>query len=153
MSWQWVATVAVFIPLLLIPGLLFIHDSPYWYLQNNQDRKAIQVIEKFRAPDSNALAELLAIADNLKVDAEEFSMLDSLKHLVKRQYRRPFIVLNVLFLFMNFAGNYSISFYAVDIFKKASDGMDGYISTIIMGEINDDNKLFMCDFARFTRIS
>lgn len=134
-SWHWVALIGVFVPLFLIPGVCCLYDSPYWYLQNNQDRKAVEVIQKFRAPDANGLGELLAISENLKVDAEEFSLKDSLKNLHRRHYRRPFVLLNILFFIMNFSGNFAISFYAVEIFKKASEGMDGYISTIIMGVI------------------
>ena len=31
--WHWVAVTAAAFPVLLIPGLLFLSDSPYWYLQ------------------------------------------------------------------------------------------------------------------------
>jgi len=66
-SWHFVAAIASFFPVLLIPGLLFyVTDSPYWYLQLGQERKALEVMERFRSSEANALAELLAISDSLQ---------------------------------------------------------------------------------------
>merc|ERR1719510_909497 len=65
-DWHFVAMIGAVIPLILIPGLLMISNSPYWYLQKGEDKKALQVMEKFRASNANGLSELLAIADSLK---------------------------------------------------------------------------------------
>ena len=62
-SWHYVAIFGAFIPLAMLPGLLFLHDSPYWYLQNANEKKALQVMENFRSKSSNCLGELLAISD------------------------------------------------------------------------------------------
>ena len=61
--WHWVAVAAAAFPVLLIPGLLFLSDSPYWYLQQTDEKKALKVMERFRSADSNSLNELLAIID------------------------------------------------------------------------------------------
>lgn len=135
-DWHFVAVIGAAIPLILIPGLLLISDSPYWYLQQGEDKKALQAIEKFRAADVNGLSELLAIADSLKtteLPPEVTSISDNVpprtrtemvkktleKIFGKRKYRRPFLILNMLFLIMRFSGSYVISFYAVEIFRKA----------------------------------
>ena len=57
------AVTAAAFPVLLIPGLLFLSDSPYWYLQQTDEKKALKVMERFRTADSNSLNELLAIID------------------------------------------------------------------------------------------
>ena len=60
----------------------------------------------------------------------------------KRKNRRPFFILNMLFLIMRFSGSYVISFYAVEIFRKAdphhvNDAYDSreYLSAIGVGVI------------------
>jgi len=157
-DWHFVAVIAAALPIILIPGLLLISDSPYWHLQKGEDKKALQAIEKFRTSDANGLSELLAIADSLKsneLPPEVTSTSDNLPpktktELVKktlekifghRKYRRPFLILNTLFLIMRFSGSYVISFYAVEIFRKAdplsndTSGSREYLSAIGVGVI------------------
>jgi len=44
-SWQYVAILGASLPVVLIPALSLIPDSPYWYLQNGDDKKALTVIK------------------------------------------------------------------------------------------------------------
>jgi len=133
-SWHFIAIIGAVIPLLLIPGLALLHDSPYWHLQKGDEKKALAVMESFRKEGSNSLAELLAISDTLSTS--EFTWKESLQHLTHRQYRRPFLTLNALFLLMTFTGNFAISFYAVEVFQKAGAGhINEYLSAIIIGAI------------------
>ena len=44
MSWHYVAVFGAFIPILLLLALGFIFDSPYWYMQQGDDKKACQVM-------------------------------------------------------------------------------------------------------------
>jgi len=155
-SWKFAAIVGVVFPVILIPGLLLISNSPHWYLRQGQEKLAVQAIEKFRSSDANGLSELLAIADVLKQENSQReneaskSVLNLVKEVLKsiaqRKNRRPFLVINALFLLMLFSGDFSISFYAVDIFKQAStlrveddshmmnsDANDVTISAVIVG--------------------
>jgi len=137
-SWHYVAAMGVFIPLLMVPLLAFLPDSPYRFLQLGDEKKALQVIEKFRKQGSNALAELLAIADSLRSVGltDEYSLKEAVQHLTRRQYRRPFLTLNFLFLLMTFTGNFAITFYAVEVFQHAGKGyINEYVSAIIIGAI------------------
>lgn len=136
-SWHWLAMIGAIFPLLLIPGLLFLSDSPYWYMLNNQEKKALQVMERFRSSDANALAELLAISDSLRQpdDDQDMTLKESLLKIMHRQYRKPFLLLNFLFLLMSFSGKFAISFYAVEIFHDASGRLNEYYSAIIVGFI------------------
>merc|ERR1712088_205836 len=158
-DWHFVAIIAATIPIILIPGLLLISNSPYWYLQQGEDKKALQAIEKFRTADVNGLSELLAIADSLKTNelppgvtstsdnVQPKNGMERVKKTLekifgKRKNRRPFFILNMLFLIMRFSGSYVISFYAVEIFRKAdphhvNDAYDSreYLSAIGVGVI------------------
>lgn len=42
-SWQYIAIFGASLPVILIPALSLIPDSPYWYLQNGDDKKALTV--------------------------------------------------------------------------------------------------------------
>eukprot|EP00096_Caligus_rogercresseyi_P002053 TRINITY_DN137_c0_g1_i1.p1 TRINITY_DN137_c0_g1~~TRINITY_DN137_c0_g1_i1.p1 ORF type:complete len:572 (+),score=146.85 TRINITY_DN137_c0_g1_i1:311-2026(+) len=140
MEWRYIAAVGGFIPLVLLPGLLWLSDSPYWYLQNNQEKKALQVIDRFRPKENNSMAELLCISDSLNLNVTEFTIKESITRFTRRQYRKPFILLNILFLLMTFSGNHGISFYALDILKTSHDALDEHISIVLIGII----KLLGC---------
>jgi len=152
--WNMVAIVGVVIPIVLMPGLFMVSNSPHWYLKKGQEKLAVQAMEKFRSSDANGLSELLAIADVLKQgsrmrqgpqqgDQEDNSLVDQVKAVLEtlahRKNRRPFLILNILFLIMIFSGDYSVSFYAVEIFKRAAlsgkTTADCFLSAVVVGGI------------------
>lgn len=149
LPWHYVAAIAALIPGFLIPGLFWLSDSPYWYLQQGQDKKALVAIERFRGQNSNGIAELLNISDTLNTDSMEFSLKDSLSHLTRRQYRRPFLILNFLFLLMVFSGNYAITFYSVEIFQKWHSSLNEFWASIIVGLIKFLSSLLIIPALRF----
>ena len=57
-------------------------------------------MEKFRSTDTNALSELLAISETLRTDSNELGWKDSIRLMAQRQYRRPFLILNFLFVLL-----------------------------------------------------
>ncbi len=117
-------------------------------------------MERFRSSDANALAELLAISDSLRKNddddsadgsktqhlsssaQDDLNCRDLFQHLMHRKYRRPFLLLNFLFLLMTFSGKYAIAFYAVEIFHKASEDINEYFSAIIIGKKKRQAKRF-----------
>jgi len=135
-SWHYVAIIGIFIPLSMIPGLFLLSDTPYWYIQQGDEKKALQVIEKFREQGANSLAELWAVSDGLRSSITELSFKEAVQRLTQRQYRRPFLTLNFLFVLTAFTGNFAITFYAVDIFQHSGNGaINSYLSAIIIGAI------------------
>ena len=95
-----------------------------------------QVIEKFREQGANSLAELWAVSDGLRSSITELSFKEAVLRLTQRQYRRPFLTLNFLFVLTAFTGNFAITFYAVDIFQHSGNGaINSYLSAIIIGAI------------------
>jgi sugar porter (SP) family MFS transporter len=148
LSWHWVAVIACAFPVFLAVSLLFLEDTPYWYLAKGDERKALEVMLKYRESNANALAELLCIAETLRPPSEDQPEIDelgrevdpsaklSLEQLSRRRNRRPFVLLNVLFLLMTFSGKFAISFYAVEIFHNAaSKTVNEYYAAVIIGFI------------------
>jgi MFS family permease len=137
-SWHYVAIIGMLIPIFMIPLLVsLLDDSPYWYLvQLGDEKKALQVMEKFREHGANGLAELLAVSDSLRM-IPQLSARETICQLTQRQFRRPFLTLNFLFILMTFTGNFAISFYAVDVFQQSAchGSINEYVSAIIIGAI------------------
>ena len=72
---------------------------------------------------------------SLQTTADEYTLKESISNLTRRQYRRPFLILNFLFILMTFSGNFAITFYAVDIFQNVSPFVNEYLSAVIIGII------------------
>ena len=66
------------------------------------------MIEKFREQGANSLAELWAVSDGLRSSITELSFKEAVLRLTQRQYRRPFLTLNFLFVLTAFTGNFAI---------------------------------------------
>lgn len=92
-----------------------------------------QVMESFRSSTANALEEMMAISHSLKDSTELTSFKVSMEKIGQRQFRRPFLILNGLFILMTFSGKFAIGFYAVEIFHKASVGLNEYFAAIVIG--------------------
>lgn len=70
-----------------------------------------------------------------------------MQELTRRQYRRPFLILNSLFLVMFFSGNVTISFYAVDIFRAATSRLVVLIAGLqIITNLNQQSNSRMDEF-------
>ena len=61
--------------------------------------------------------------------------------MMMRQYRRPFLLLNMLFVLMTFSGKFAIGFYAVEVFHDANSGLNEYFSAIVVGEFWADTTV------------
>jgi hypothetical protein len=61
-------------------------------------------------------------------------LIDAKKFISFILFRRPFLILNFLFVLMTFSGKFAISFYAIEVLRDASNGMNEYFSAIIVGK-------------------
>ena len=82
LAWRWLAVISAAVPASLalgcrqdisvrtsgdIFGFSFLYDSPYWYLQNNQEDKSLKALKQIREKDCDVRAEL----EKLKVTIDE----------------------------------------------------------------------------------
>jgi len=116
--------------------VFFLNESPYWYFQQGDDKKAYLALEKFRGKDENCISESFQIQEHLKHLVEEVSFLQGLKKIfTEAKYLRPFLVLNTLFLLMLFSGKFAIDFYAIDILAKVGGSMDKHLAAVLVAII------------------
>lgn len=166
---RYVAAMASVIPILLVPGLLFLPDSPHWYLVRGEDRLALKAMERLRSSDANGLSELLAMADSLKVSSPQAglcgqgpqkcppgelgvpegssssgSLLErfaaAAAQVVRdRRCRRPFLVLNTLFLLAQFSGSSVVTFYVLEILAMSTRPLNVSSASVLHPATADDS--------------
>jgi len=136
LPWHLAAATVTPVPLFLGIFVFFLNESPYWYFQQGDDKKAYLALEKFRGKDENCISESFQIQEHLKHLVEEVSFLQGLKKIfTEAKYLRPFLVLNTLFLLMLFSGKFAIDFYAIDILAKVGGSMDKHLAAVLVAII------------------
>ena len=112
----------------------FLYDSPLHYRRKLQDDLAAKALEMYHDQD----------AENIELSSTSVKTKTmSVKMLLTRQYIKPFLILNVLFLLMLFSGKFVIEMFAVEILEElVTDGVDENIATILLGK---DLKIMIVD--------
>jgi MFS family permease len=153
LPWHLAAAVCIPVPILLVVSLSLLWDSPYWYLHSGREKQAHEALEAFRGAQDHVVSEMCQIQENVRQETKSFSFIEGLcKIPMDKRYYRPFISLNVIFLFMLFSGKFAISFYAVEIFQRAGGHMNEYYSAIVMAAIHlVGSLLFIPAVKRFSR--
>jgi len=137
LPWHLAAASCTIVPLLLGLGMYFQDESPEWYFQQDEEKKAYSALERLRGKDTNIVAEVFQIQEHRRQHlTHQVSFLQGMRLLVQeKRYYRPFLVLNALFLFSLFSGKFAIEFYAVSIFSKTGGNIDNYLSAVIIAAI------------------
>jgi len=137
LPWHLAAASCTIVPVLLGLGMYFQDESPEWYFQQEEEKKAYAALERLRGKDTNIVAEVFQIQEHRRQHlTHQVSFLQGMRALVQeKRYYRPFIILNSLFLFSIFSGKFAIEFYAVSIFSKTGGNIDNYLSAVIIAAI------------------
>jgi len=136
LPWHLAAATCTPVPLFLGIFVFFLNESPYWYFQQGDDKKAYAALEKFRGKDENCISESFQIQEHLKHLLEEVSFRQGLKKIFTEiKYLRPFLILNTLFLLMIFSGKFAIDFYAIDVLAKVGGSMDKHLAAVLVAII------------------
>lgn len=137
LPWHLAAATCTPVPVLLGLGMYFQYESPDWYFQQEEEKMAYTALERLRGKEVNIVAEVFQIQEHRRQNlTHQVSFLQGLRLLVQeKRYYRPFLILNTLFLLVNFSGKSAIEFYAVSIFGKTGSNIDNYLSAVIIAAI------------------
>lgn len=95
----------------------FLPQSPYYYVRNNDTKRAEQVIRwYYRKPDVRS--EIEAVEHFIK-STNTMSLRERLAQIKEPKNRRSLIMITLLFMFMQLSGLNTIAFYMEIIIRKA----------------------------------
>ena len=60
-------------------------------------------------------------------------MMNLMKIFRECRYLKPFVILNILFLLMNFSGKFAIEMYALDILETTKSSLGPFSAIILLG--------------------
>lgn len=137
LPWHLAAATCAPAPLLMSICLMFYWDSPYWYTHSGMDTRAQDALEQFRGSETDISQEMLIILHYIKDEVQNYWFLEGIgKIFSTKKYLKPFVILNSLFVLMLCSGKFAMDFYAVDIFQFFGNGLNEYLSTVIVAFIN-----------------
>ncbi|KAF5278404.1 hypothetical protein FQA39_LY05893 [Lamprigera yunnana] len=138
LPWRLVAGLSIVIPVVSAAMLLYLPESPVWYIRKEKIDKARKACLWFRRNYNEAHAEMNELINRInseKLEKEKttqtiFSILCS------RQVLKPFIIMNIFIIFQSLSGVYLFVFYAVDIISEIGDtGMNHFLLGVITAAI------------------
>jgi SP family arabinose:H+ symporter-like MFS transporter len=129
-AWRWMLGFGVAPGVIYLLLLLFIPETPRWLMKQNQEVRALEVLERMNGKEA-AKSELHEIL-NLKEGKEA-----SIKELFRPALRLPLIIGVCLAVLQQITGINAIMYYAPEIFKQTGAGTNAALSqTVLVGVVN-----------------
>ena len=111
-GWRWMFGLAAIPAIILLTGMLFVPETPRWYMSRSMKDKAREVLFRMHPP-AMAESELREIEDSLKLQQGDW------KELLSPRLRRALIIGVGLAVFQQFTGINTVIYYAPTIFQLA----------------------------------
>lgn len=131
-SWNTTSLLVTICPIVCIILMPFIPESHVWYLNKNDIVNAKKAFHWFRGSQSEE--ELEAILDTQSKCIKR-SFRDSYKDYLKPTFYKPLMILNLLFMTVQFSGNNAVIFYSVSIMQETVKSLDKYAAMLIVDVI------------------
>jgi len=133
-SWQWLALICGFVPVVFLIAMIFVPESPRHLLAKGKNAEASQALCWFRKKTSSQEVEddlkiIETSVNDAKAQKSKFSDLFISYNL------RPALIMLGLMLFQQLSGINAVIFYTVDIFESAGSSLDSNVSSIIVGVV------------------
>ncbi|KAK4875506.1 hypothetical protein RN001_011928 [Aquatica leii] len=138
LQWRIVAGLSIILPIVSAVMLLYLPESPVWYIRKGKIDKAMKACLWFRRNYDEAeeeIDELINRVNREKIE-REISTQSTLSILCSRQVIKPFIIMNTFIMFQSLSGVYLFVFYAVEIIDKIGDiGFNNFFVSVVTAAV------------------
>ena len=111
-GWRWMFGLAAIPAIILLAGMLFVPETPRWYMSRSMKEKAREVLFRMHPP-TMAESELREIEESLKLQEGDW------KELLNPRLRQALMIGVGLAIFQQFTGINTVIYYAPAIFQFA----------------------------------
>ncbi|CAL8087068.1 unnamed protein product [Orchesella dallaii] len=132
LSFQWLAIICGFVPLVFLVAMIFIPESPRYLVAKGKSADASRSLCWFRKKTSSQEVEDEMRIIEMSVN-EMKAQASSMSDLFEPHHLRPSLLMIALMCFQQLSGINAVIFYTSDIFSSAGSTMDENLSTIIVG--------------------
>ncbi|KAF5307086.1 hypothetical protein FQR65_LT07145 [Abscondita terminalis] len=138
LQWRVVAGLSILLPIVSAIMLLYLPESPVWYIRKGKIDKAMKACLWFRRNYDEAEEEIDELINRVNRERieREISTQSTLSILCSRQVMKPFIIMNIFIMFQSLSGVYLFVFYAVEIISKIGNiGLNNYLVGVITAAV------------------
>ncbi|XP_054290173.1 facilitated trehalose transporter Tret1-2 homolog [Macrosteles quadrilineatus] len=122
------------IPVICGVSVVFIPESPIYYLEKSKDREAEEALQWFRGSGYNIQHDFTVMQQNIQEVKD--SKVTFFEAFSSTAAKKGLVICLGLMLFQQFCGVNSIVFYTDIIFKEAGSSLDSNVQTIVTGLVN-----------------
>ncbi|XKL62683.1 hypothetical protein PGB90_002516 [Kerria lacca] len=134
LNWRWLAILGSGIPVPFLICMFLIPETPQWYINKNEQKKARKALQWLRGPNADVTQEFNEIEKanqaNKSQDPPTFTTI------FNRMYVRPLLISLGLMFFQQMSGINAYMFYTVKIFQDSGSKINSNLSSIIVGLVN-----------------
>ncbi|XP_055301619.1 facilitated trehalose transporter Tret1-like isoform X2 [Sitodiplosis mosellana] len=149
LSWRQVAYICAAVPILNILVAMFIPESPIWLVSKNRlesAQKSLQVLRGWVSSESispeldqlkhiNEMSSACAdcVQSGSKCDHPPPTLFEKFKDIFQKRTMKPFLLVTILFVMMQFSGMFAMRPYIVPILNAHGIALDANVTTVILG--------------------
>ena len=152
LHWQLAAALSALFPLACYVVISFMPESPPWLAARGRITEAIVAFRWFRGYSPESTGELLEMLEKHQPQVNGFHSTtdnsDGSRAWTQAAFLKPFFVMNLFFLVMQFSGVNAVAFYTVHIIRDVGSGVDEYLATNIIGIVRVVMSAVACILTR-----
>ena len=133
LTWNYLALVCLAISLLYTGLLLFVPESPRWYISRKRSSKALESLKWLHNNDQRAEIELAFLESSMGAHEAEQGGGMSFSDLSHPEIYKPILIGMGLMMFQQMSGINAILFYLASVFSHAGFGDNVALPTIVVG--------------------
>nr|CAH0110442.1 unnamed protein product [Daphnia galeata] len=130
LDWRWISAICTVFPVLVLVGVVFVPDSPYFLVKQGRLEEAEVALLWLRGQNYNYVkAELSRIEALIMEDAAQESRFSDI---IKPAVYKPVLIGIGLMVFQQLSGINAALFNSVEIFRLSGSSLDGLVSAVIL---------------------
>ena len=119
----------------LFISLLFLPETPYWLVEQNQLDKATESLKFFRGPNYDIAHEIDEIHQKHLSKDESQSFIWIFKRMFSSAFLKPFLCNGVLRMFFALCGFDILNLFMIQILNDTGSSVDPKLGPVIIGSV------------------
>ena len=134
-TWKVIAFCCVPPCCVLFISLLFLPETPYWLVEQNQLDKATESLKFFRGPNYDIAHEIDEIHQKHLSKDESQSFIWIFKRMFSSAFLKPFLCNGVLRMFFALCGFDILNLFMIQILTDTGSSVDPKLGPVIVGSV------------------
>jgi ABC-type multidrug transport system fused ATPase/permease subunit len=153
LTWRMTAYLLIIPPMILIMLLFPLPETPYWLVENNDNKRAKQSLQFFRGKSYNITDEYYEIQQKHESKQSQHSKnwwKFTIKKICSSAFFKPFLCIGIVFALNEWSGFITMMTYTFEIFNEMGSSVDLGIGLVVIASIRVVTAGMNLYFVHFT---